>query len=97
MAEVGSLTAACQELWVLLHSASNTASGIPQQILDEKAEEMRKKKEMQDAINVSTSTCSIIRLSVLSVVTISTSSQLMDPASIWATYMPACTALQKFI
>ena len=30
-----------------------TASGIPQMILDEKAEELRKKKEMQDAINVS--------------------------------------------
>jgi hypothetical protein len=52
VAEVGPLTA-CQELWVLLHSASSNASGIPQQILDEKAEEMRKKKEMQDAINVS--------------------------------------------
>ena len=42
----------CQELWVLLHSACGNASGIPQMILDEKAEELRKKKEMQDAINV---------------------------------------------
>lgn len=43
---------ACQELWVLLNSANQNQSGIPQQILDEKAEELRKKKEMQDAINV---------------------------------------------
>lgn len=37
---------------MLLHSASGNASGIPQTILDEKAAELRKKKEMQDAINV---------------------------------------------
>lgn len=33
-------------------SAAGNPSGIPQQILDEKAEELRKKKEIQDAINV---------------------------------------------
>lgn len=37
-----------QELWALLASASSMASGIPQQILDEKAEELRKKKELQE-------------------------------------------------
>ena len=42
-----------QELWNLLASASETESGIPQKLLDDKAEELRKKKEMQDQINVS--------------------------------------------
>ncbi|GMH33068.1 hypothetical protein BSKO_00902 [Bryopsis sp. KO-2023] len=40
-----------KELWAMLASASTTASGIPQQILDEKAEELRKKKEIQDKKN----------------------------------------------
>ncbi|GMH43577.1 hypothetical protein BSKO_11499 [Bryopsis sp. KO-2023] len=43
-----------KELWAMLASASTTASGIPQQILDEKAEELRKKKEIQDKKNVRT-------------------------------------------
>ena len=42
-----------QELWNLLASATETESGIPQKLLDDKAEELRKKKEMQDQINVS--------------------------------------------
>lgn len=37
----------------MLNSANQNQSGIPQQILDEKAEELRKRKETQDAINVS--------------------------------------------
>ena len=37
---------------MLLNSANQNQSGIPQQILDEKAEELRKKKAVQDAINV---------------------------------------------
>ena len=47
---------------MLLHSASGNASGIPQMILDEKAEELRKKKEMQDAINVRLLHCSAIAI-----------------------------------
>jgi hypothetical protein len=43
-----------QELWEMLHSASQNPSGIPQKILDEKAEEIRAKKEKQNEINVST-------------------------------------------
>ena len=42
-----------QELWVLLASAAENPSGVPQRLLDEKAEELRKKKETQDRINVS--------------------------------------------
>ncbi len=42
-----------QELWTLLASASGNPSGIPQKILDEKAEEMRQKKVMEEEINVS--------------------------------------------
>ena len=42
-----------QELWTLLASASSNPSGIPQKILDEKAEEMRQKKVMEEEINVS--------------------------------------------
>ena len=38
---------------MLLHSAANNPSGVPQRLLDEKAEELRKKKETQDRINVS--------------------------------------------
>ena len=41
-----------QELWALLASASTTESGVPQAILDEKAEELRKRKEAQDQLNV---------------------------------------------
>ena len=42
-----------QELWILLASAAATNSGIPQRLLDEKAEELRKKKELEEQINVS--------------------------------------------
>ena len=42
-----------QELWTLLSSACETASGIPQKILDDKAEELRIKNEAQKAIQVS--------------------------------------------
>jgi hypothetical protein len=41
-----------QELWEMLSSASENPSGIPQSILDEKAEEIRAKKERQNEINV---------------------------------------------
>lgn len=44
-----------QELWTLLASASSNPSGIPQKILDEKAEEMRQKKVMEEEINVNPS------------------------------------------
>ena len=54
MAEVGVLTA-CQELWVHLHSANSSQSYIPQQILDQKALELKKRKEISDQINVSRS------------------------------------------
>lgn len=47
------LLACLQELWALLASACSTLSGIPQSILEAKAEELRKKKEVQDQINVS--------------------------------------------
>lgn len=33
-----------KELWALLLSAQNTASGVPQQFLDAKEEEIKKKK-----------------------------------------------------
>ena len=36
-----------------LHSANSSQSYIPQQILDQKAEELRKRKEISDQINVS--------------------------------------------
>ena len=42
-----------QELWTLLASASEQASGIPKKILDDKAEELRIKNEAQKAIQVS--------------------------------------------
>ena len=45
---------AMQELWSLLASAGQNPSGVPQRLLDEKAEELRRKKEPQDKINVST-------------------------------------------
>jgi hypothetical protein len=41
-----------QELWLMLASAAGNDSGIPQAILDAKAEEVRKRKEVQDAITV---------------------------------------------
>lgn len=41
-----------QELWTLLASASEQASGIPKKILDDKAEELRIKNEAQKAIQV---------------------------------------------
>lgn len=37
----------------MLASAASNDSGIPQAILDAKAEEVRKRKEVQDAITVS--------------------------------------------
>ncbi|BFG34073.1 hypothetical protein CerSpe_203470 [Prunus speciosa] len=37
-----------KELWTLLISAQNNASGVPQQFLDDKQEEARKKKEEAD-------------------------------------------------
>lgn len=40
----------CKELWLMLASAAGNDSGIPQAILDAKAEEVRKRKEVQDAI-----------------------------------------------
>ncbi|KAF8402963.1 hypothetical protein HHK36_011056 [Tetracentron sinense] len=39
-----------KELWMLLISAQNNASGVPQQFLDAKAEETRNKKEEADRI-----------------------------------------------
>ena len=42
-----------QELWTLLASASEHPTGIPQRILDDKAEELRIKNEAQKAITVS--------------------------------------------
>ncbi|KAG9454580.1 hypothetical protein H6P81_007484 [Aristolochia fimbriata] len=41
-----------KELWALLLSAQKNASGIPQQFLDAKAEETRKKKEESDRITL---------------------------------------------
>ena len=38
----------------MLDSAAGNESGIPQAILDAKAEEVRKRKEVQDAISVRT-------------------------------------------
>lgn len=39
-----------KELWALLLSAQNNASGVPQQFLEAKEEEMRKKKDEMDRI-----------------------------------------------
>lgn len=33
-----------QELWLMLHSASNTPSGVPQQLLDAKEAELRERR-----------------------------------------------------
>ena len=41
-----------QEFWSLLVSACQTGSGIPQKFLDEKAEEIRKRKEEEERIQV---------------------------------------------
>jgi serine/arginine repetitive matrix protein 1 len=41
-----------KELWTLLASASANESGVPQQLLDEKAEELRAKREKEAAIQV---------------------------------------------
>ena len=41
-----------QEFWQLLVSACKTGSGIPQKFLDEKAEEIRKRKEEEERIQV---------------------------------------------
>jgi hypothetical protein len=42
-----------KELWSLLHSASNNEAGVPQQLLDAKAEELRVKREAEAEIQVS--------------------------------------------
>lgn len=39
-----------KELWSLLHSASQTQSGIPQQLLDAKQEELQRRKEQEAQI-----------------------------------------------
>jgi len=41
-----------RELWSMLHSASGNESGVPQQLLDAKAEELREKREKEMAIQV---------------------------------------------
>lgn len=41
-----------KELWSLLLSAQKNMSGVPQQFIDEKAEETRKKKEFDDRITL---------------------------------------------
>ena len=40
------------KFWQLLVSACKTGSGIPQKFLDEKAEEIRKRKEEEERIQV---------------------------------------------
>ncbi|KXZ55645.1 hypothetical protein GPECTOR_2g1195 [Gonium pectorale] len=40
----------CKELWLLLHSANQTASHIPQQMLDAEAERQRQLREQQEKI-----------------------------------------------
>lgn len=42
----------CKELWVMLHSAAGNASGIPQPILDAKAEEVRQRELVQKELEV---------------------------------------------
>ena len=42
-----------QELWLLLASAAENQSGIPQKLLDDQAAKIAQKKEMQEKINVS--------------------------------------------
>ena len=41
------------ELWKLLLSAQKTASGVPQEFLDARAEEARKKRELERQYDVS--------------------------------------------
>ena len=41
-----------QELWTLLISANQTGTGIPQKMLDEKAEEQRKRREEEERVQV---------------------------------------------
>jgi hypothetical protein len=36
-----------QELWAMLHSASQNDSGVPQQLLEAKQEELRKRREAE--------------------------------------------------
>lgn len=40
----------CRELWQLLISATETGTGIPQRFLDEKAAEMKRLREEQEAV-----------------------------------------------
>lgn len=48
------VSSACsvQELWAMLHSANHTVGNIPQQILDAKQDELKQKKEQDDALQV---------------------------------------------
>eukprot|EP00775_Hariotina_reticulata_P011757 gene11757-11903_t len=39
-----------QELWAMLHSASSNESGVPQQLLDAKQQELRERREREAAI-----------------------------------------------
>ena len=41
-----------QELWTLLISANQTGTGIPQKLLDEKADEQRKRREEEERVQV---------------------------------------------
>lgn len=41
-----------QELWSMLHSASSNESGVPQQLLDAKQQELRERREREAAIQV---------------------------------------------
>jgi hypothetical protein len=41
-----------QELWAMLHSASSNESGVPQQLLDAKQQELRERREREAAIQV---------------------------------------------
>ncbi len=41
-----------QELWTLLHSANQTESHIPQQMLDAEAERQRVLRQQQEAVQV---------------------------------------------
>lgn len=50
-----------KELWALLNSASQNESGVPQQLLDAKAEELRIKRERELAIQVGRGQCGGVR------------------------------------
>lgn len=54
-----------QELWVLLASASEQPTGIPQKILDDKAEELRIKFEAQKAITVSSQLATYLHVHIV--------------------------------